>query len=211
MHHRRGPGRELVEVRGIRSNRIVGVAPRLEVSRRRQPVIAGWRALPARRAVGIRRGDDQLADPGGRAERDRERDQTAEAQAEQIGLGDPQVIEQRNDVTGQRPDRHRAAGVGGAPVALELHRDHLPARRQGLEQRPETEIDSQQAAVEQHEWPPAAVDLVVQLQAVHWCVRHAGYDGTRPADSSRSADRREKVTDRDLNTNVNRRSNRTTR
>jgi hypothetical protein len=45
--------------------------------------------------MGVRRGDDQLADPGGRAERDRERDQTAEAEAEQIGLGDPQMIEQR--------------------------------------------------------------------------------------------------------------------
>ena len=83
----------------------------------------------------------------------------ARTQAAATGIvresGNPAVdafaAEQRNDVTGQRLDRHRAAGVGGAPVALELHRDHLPARRQGLEQRPETEIDSQQATVEQHD------------------------------------------------------------
>jgi hypothetical protein len=99
----------------------------------------------------------------------------------------------------EQPRRRRRASPrsrpasAGVPVALELHRDHLPARREGFQQRPETEIDGQQAAVEQHEWPPAAVDLVVELQPVHRCVRHAGYDGTRPADSSRSADRREKV------------------
>ncbi len=39
----------------------------------------------------------------------------------------------------------------------------------------------------QHEWPPTAADLVVELQAVHRCVRHTGYDGTRPANSSRTA------------------------
>ena len=176
-----GLGRELVEVRGVGSDRVVGVAHRLEVGRRRHAVVVEWRALPARRAVGVRRGDDQLADPGGRAERDRVRDETAEAEAEEIGLGDPQMVEQRDDVTGQRLDRHRAVGVGGVPVALELHRDHLPARRQGFEQRPEIEVDGQQATVEQHEWPPSAADLVVELQAVHRCVRHARYDGTRPA------------------------------
>jgi hypothetical protein len=68
---------------------------------------------------------------GGRAERDRVRDEAAEAEAEEIGRGDPQMVEQRDDVTGQRLDRHGAAGVGGVPVALEFRRDHLPARREG--------------------------------------------------------------------------------
>jgi hypothetical protein len=84
---------------------------------------------------------------------------------------------------------YRAAGAGGVPVALELHGDHLPACRKGFEQRPESEVDGQQATVEQDERPPAAADLVVEPQAVHWCVRHGGYDGTRPASSSRSAAR----------------------
>ena len=97
--------------------------------------------------MGVRRGDDQFADPGGRAERDRVRDQAAQAEAEQIGLGDPQMVKQRDDVIGQCLDRHRAAGVGGVPVALELDRDHLPARRERLEQRPEIEVDGQQATV----------------------------------------------------------------
>src|SRR5262249_57738855 len=112
---------------------------------------------------------------------------TGESETEEIGPGEPQMVEQRDDVTGQRLDGHRAAGVGGVPVALEPHRDHLPARRQGVEQRPEIEVDGQQATMEQHEWPPTAADLVVELQAVHRCVRHAGYDGTWPAYSSRRA------------------------
>jgi len=108
-----------------------------------------------------------LSRPGGRWA-------SAEAEAEQIRLVDLQMVEQRDDVTGQRLDRHRAAGVGGVPVALQFHRDHLPAHRQGFEQRPEIEVDGHQSAVEQHEWPATAVDLVVELQAVHRCVRHAG-------------------------------------
>lgn len=73
-------GRDLVEVRGVGSDRVTGIAHRLEVGRGRHAVVVEWRALPARRAVGVRRGDDQLADPGGRAERDRVRDETAEAE-----------------------------------------------------------------------------------------------------------------------------------
>jgi len=123
-----------------------------------------------------------LSRPGGRWA-------SAEAEAEQIRLVDLQMVEQRDDVTGQRLDRHRAAGVGGLPVALQLHRDHLPARLKGLEQRPEIEVDGQQATVEQDKWPAGTVRLVVQLQAVHRCVRHASYDGTRAAYSSPSAAR----------------------
>ena len=81
-------GRELLEVRGVGSDRLVGVAPRLEVGRCWQAVLAQRRALAAGRAVGVRRGGDQLADPGRRAEGDRARDQAAEAEAEQVGLGD---------------------------------------------------------------------------------------------------------------------------
>jgi hypothetical protein len=77
------------------------------------------------------------------------------------------MVERRNDVTGQRLDRHRAGGICGVPVALQLHRDHPPARREGFEQQPEIEVDGQQAAGQQHEWPATAADLVVEPQAVH--------------------------------------------
>jgi hypothetical protein len=122
---------------------------------------------------GVRRGGDQLANPGRRTERDRAGDETTQAETEQVGLLDPQLVEQRDDVTGLRLDRHRAAGVGGVPVALELNRDHLPARREGFEQRPEIQLDGQQAPVEQDQRPAGTMRLVVELQAVHRCVWHA--------------------------------------
>ena len=62
-------------------------------------------------------------------------------------------MEERDDVTGQRLDRHRTIGIRSAPVALELHRDHLAARRKGFEQRPEIEVDGHQNTVEQYQWP----------------------------------------------------------
>jgi hypothetical protein len=52
-------------------------------------------------------------------------------------------------------------------VALEFHRDHLPARRKGSEQRPEIEVDGHQATVEQDEWPAGTMRLVVKLQVIH--------------------------------------------
>jgi hypothetical protein len=42
-------------------DRLVGAAHRLEVGRGRHAVLVEWCALRARRAVGVRRGDDQLA------------------------------------------------------------------------------------------------------------------------------------------------------
>jgi hypothetical protein len=78
------------------------------------------------------------------------------------------------------------AGVNEALPPGELHRDQLPAPRKGLEQRPEIEVDGHQATVEQDEWPAGTVRLAVELQAVHRCACHTGYDGRRPANSSRT-------------------------
>jgi hypothetical protein len=89
------------------------------------------------------------------------------------------MVEEPDDVCGQRLNRHRAVGVGSGPVTLELDRDHLPARRKAFEHRPEIELDGHQATVEHDEWAARAVRLVVQLQAVHRCVRHAWCDAMR--------------------------------
>jgi hypothetical protein len=93
---------------------------------------AGSRALSR---PGGRRASAQatisLPTRAGSAERGPVGDQAAKAEAEQIGLGDSQIVQQRDHVTGQLLDRHRPAGISGMAVALELHRDHLPARRSG--------------------------------------------------------------------------------
>jgi hypothetical protein len=90
----RGPrlGLELEEARGVGSDRAIGVLHLLEVGLRRQAVLAERRVLPAGRAVGVRGGGDQLADPGGRGERDGARDQAAEAEPVEVSIRDPQVV-----------------------------------------------------------------------------------------------------------------------
>jgi hypothetical protein len=160
-------------MRGVGRDRVVGVAPRLEVGRRRHPVVAEWRPFAALRAVGVRRGGDQLADPGGRAERDRTRDETAEAETEQIGLGDPQLVEQRDNVTGQRLDRHRGPGSAVCPwpcssTAITC----LPAARVRATAR-----NSGRWSAGRRGAGPAAgtMRLVVELQAIHRCVCHAWF------------------------------------
>ena len=52
-------------------------------------------------------------------------------------------------------------------MALEFYRDHLRARREGFQQRPEIEVDGHQATVEQDKWPTGTMRLVVKLQAIH--------------------------------------------
>ncbi len=93
-------------------------------------------------------------------------DQPAEAEAEDVGLLDPEVGEEGGDVVGQLVDRHRSVGVGRASVTLQFDGDHLAARRQRGEHRAEHEVDREHPAVEQHERSPASVDLVVQPQPV---------------------------------------------
>jgi hypothetical protein len=43
------------------------------------------------------------------------------------------MVEQGDDVSGQRFNRHRPVGVGGVAVTLELDRDHLPVRGKRFE------------------------------------------------------------------------------
>ena len=127
------------EVRGVWGHRVVGFAHRLKVGRRRRygrrqvarsPGPAGGGGPAEAAAISL----PTRAGAPGRC--DRVRDEAAEAKPEEVGLSDAQMIEQRYNVTSQRLDRHLAVCVGSVPMALKLHRDHLPARRKGFEQRP---------------------------------------------------------------------------
>src|SRR5215469_1885601 len=184
VHHGRSFRLEVVEARRIGSDRVVSVPHFLEVSSGGQAVLAKRSTLSSGRAVRIRRGEDQLADATRRAHRNRTRHESADAEPEQVGFAYSKVVEQCEDVVGQSADRHRATGIRCAPVALELQGYHLSARREGLEQRAEAELDGQEATMEQYKWPTAPMDLVVELQAVYGCVRHRSHDDMRPANSS---------------------------
>jgi hypothetical protein len=56
--------------------------------------------------------------------------------------------------------------VGGMPVPLHLHGDDRVALRQCRDEFAEVQIDREQAAVQEHERSPAAMDFVVQPQPI---------------------------------------------
>ena len=84
--------------------------------------------------MGVRRGDDQLAGPGGRAERDRVRDQAAEAETEQIGLGNaadkPTLV--RLATEAGLPAAPVQAVLGGDAYADAVRADEQQATRYGI-------------------------------------------------------------------------------
>jgi hypothetical protein len=75
-------------------------------------------------------------------------DQTAKAEAEDVGLLYPQVGEEGADVVGQLVERRRSVGVGRASVTLRLDGDHLAAHSQRGKPRAKHQVDREQPAVE---------------------------------------------------------------
>jgi hypothetical protein len=53
--------------------------------------------------------------------------------------------------------------VGGMSMALHLDRDDFVVPGKGRDHGSEVRVDREQASVEQHQWPAAAVDFVVQF------------------------------------------------
>jgi len=76
------------------------------------------------------------------------------------------MLDQGSDVVRHERDAQGSIDVGRAPVALQVHSDHLSAPSKGGEIRPE-HLERAQAAVQQDERPAGAGDLVIQLYAVH--------------------------------------------
>ena len=94
-----------------------------------------------------------------------ERDAATERVAHDVGLLEPEVVDERGDVVGHELDVDRPIDVGGPAVALEIGDDDLVARREGRQQRPE-HLARPEPAVEEDERPPGAVGLVVEVDAV---------------------------------------------
>jgi hypothetical protein len=79
-------------------------------------------------------------------------DRAAVAEAEEVGLRDVQVVEQRCGVVRRLFERERAIGtIGGVTVTLLLDRDDLPMLGQLRQDLRERSRDRVAAAVQQHE------------------------------------------------------------
>src|SRR6266699_2634104 len=61
----------------------------------------------------------------------------------------------------------RAINVGCVTMSLLLDSDNLPRRGKLRQHLAKRGADGREIAVQQHQWPTAAVDLVVHLQIVH--------------------------------------------
>src|SRR5712671_931567 len=117
-------------------------------------------------------------------ERDLQRDVTAVAVAEEVGLRDVQVPEQRDGVLGGLFEGERAVHVRRVAVSLLLERDHLSRLRDERDELAERGLDGGAAAMEQDERDAVlrrtSVDLVIELEPVHGRVTTLdGADGRR--------------------------------
>ena len=107
------------------------------------------------------------------AHRELQRDPAAHAVADHVGCLDPEVLRQRGRVVGHLLIRERAVDVGRAPVALLFDGDHLPGRGQARQDRSH-HVDGHVRAVQQEQRRALAVDLVVHVELVDWCVARLG-------------------------------------
>ena len=118
-----------------------------------------------RAALDVGRHDDELPDELRVVDRGLERDPAAERVADEVDLLEPEVLDEGGDVVAHRDEADRPVDVGRAPVALEVGEDDAVSGGELVGHRPE-HLARPESAVEQHQRPAAAVDLVVEADAV---------------------------------------------
>ena len=89
----------------------------------------------------------------------------AEGVADDVWLLEPEVVDEGHDVVGHESDVDRPIDVRGAPMSLEVDRDHLVPFRQRWEHRPE-HLTRHEPAVQQDHRSARPVRLVVEADAV---------------------------------------------
>src|SRR5579872_3144804 len=108
-----------------------------------------------------------------------QRNGTAVAEAKQIGLANPKMIEQRGCVVGKLLEGERSFGdVRRVTVPLAFKRYYATALRELGKYRTERRLDGIATAVKQHERRHALVRLsihfVIKLDAVNRCKHFSG-------------------------------------
>ena len=105
---------------------------------------------------------------------DRQGDRASHAVAEDVGLLDLQMPEERGDVVRHVLVGHGAVDVRHVSVPLQLHGDHLPVPGQSR-----MDVRPSECTVEPDQRPAGAVDLVIHPEAVHVGILalavHAGF------------------------------------
>ena len=111
-------------------------------------------------------GHDELADLVRVLRGSHEGHPAAEGEADDVRLVEAEVVDERRDVIGHEPDVDRPIDVGRAPVALEVGEDDLVVLGQRWQGRSE-HLAGSEPAVQQDHRPSGAVDLVVEVDAIH--------------------------------------------
>src|SRR5207245_3580856 len=101
------------------------------------------------------------------------------------GFRNLEMVQQRRDVVAHCGEAHWPVRVRGAAVALHFHRDHLPGLRQRVHPSLHL-VNRRQATMDKHQRFALAVDLAIELDAVHISVAAAGwFHPPRPPDVAR--------------------------
>src|SRR5438552_8956463 len=110
--------------------------------------------------------DDEFAHQGGRAQSDLQGDSASRAIAEEVGLLDPQMTQERAGVLRPLLYTERAINVGRVSMSLLLDSDNPPRRGKHRQHLAERGANGREIAVQQYQRLTAAVYLVVHLQTV---------------------------------------------
>lgn len=88
----------------------------------------------------------------------------AHAVPQDVSAVDPELVEESDDVAGQRLRCDHPFDVGSTAVTLQLNADDLVLLGQRRDQLSEAEVDGQHATVQQYQRRAGTVDLVVHVQ-----------------------------------------------
>ena len=120
--------------------------------------------VPAREGIG-HRGQEQSVDDPRVVDTEPQRGRTAHRIANHVGFVVAEPFDQLGDVGRHVLEGHRAFEGQGAAVPLEIDADHL-ARLGEFGQHRAEHLDGAEAAMQQHQRFAAAVQLVIELDAV---------------------------------------------